>query len=79
MKDCHETSENIQNFFCAGDGLSVMEAMTEPYTPDSCHGDSGGPLTCKVGDKWVSIKAAILSFITRSKLRIKKFKSFVRL
>ncbi len=33
----------FQGHFCAGDGKTFYEAGY--YTPDSCKGDSGGPLT----------------------------------
>ena len=42
-------SANVEKFlghFCAGDGLTFNQNGRN-FTPDSCNGDSGGPLTYK--------------------------------
>ena len=38
--------EKFLGHFCAGDGLTFNQNGRN-FTPDSCNGDSGGPLTYK--------------------------------
>lgn len=44
LQDCIANQhENAEGIFCAGNGQAFEEVKN--YTPDSCEGDSGGPLT----------------------------------
>ncbi len=46
MESCMSSYADFQGYFCAGDGKDFYENGRE-YTPDSCKGDSGSPLTYK--------------------------------
>ena len=57
ITDCISSQErdlvNFEGHFCAGDGKTYHE--TGYYTPDSCKGDSGGPLTYRLYKSYSAI------------------------
>ena len=45
MSNCAGVDSNFSGYFCAGDGKNYEQSRQ--FTPDSCQGDSGSPLSFK--------------------------------